>query len=275
MISESHSWDLCREFELNKKSLNSSFYIIASQNIFPCLLPLTQTQSRKGVKLTVWALKPPHPHSSCRRVPMCPGWSPSQHQTAARRAPDGPRTPPSALPAAVEAAEAAAETPCETSSCGAAAWRLPAAPGEDRETGRGGGRWRAETPRRSWEESREEKRSRGRRGGGGEKRKEIGARQCFTDKKKRRKKDAPDLTPNSSSLLLTSHFFSPTSFPPLSERETPVSGADVALPSLLLSLWSSPSGEGGECWGGPDGMRAGLGRRDRETEGWRKLEMKK
>ncbi|TNN69492.1 hypothetical protein EYF80_020326 [Liparis tanakae] len=80
---------------------------------------------------------------------------------AARHAPDGPRTPPlhSALPAAAEVARAAEATPCETSSCGAAARRLPAAPGGGRERGRGGGRWRAETPRREpgeeiWDEKR-------------------------------------------------------------------------------------------------------------------------
>lgn len=54
----------------------------------------------------------------------------------------------------------AVETPCETSSCGAAAQRLPGGPGEGRERGRGGGRRRAETPRRELGESRGEKRSR-------------------------------------------------------------------------------------------------------------------
>lgn len=45
------------------------------------------------------------------------------------------------------------ETPCETSSFGAAAQRLPGVPEEGREQGRGGGRQKAETPRRDLGES--------------------------------------------------------------------------------------------------------------------------
>lgn len=114
------------------------------------------------VKLTVLAQTPPHPRSACRHVPMCPGWSPSRCQTVVRRALDDPRILPpllAVLPAAAEVVRVAEETPCETSFSDAAAQRLPGELGEGREQGKGGGRRRAETPRRELEENRSEKRS--------------------------------------------------------------------------------------------------------------------
>lgn len=217
---------------------------------------------------------------------MCPGWSPSQHQTVALLAPAGPRAPHSALPAAVEVA---VETPCETSSCGAAAWRLPAAPGEDRETGRGGGRWRAETPRRSWEESREEKRSREdkeeeKRG----RREEPGS--ALSQERKEGDRSSWYFSSDSQLPLTAPNFFFLTYFadpllphPLLLSPSVPRWGRWLWAMLMLLSRhFSSPSDSltplketRGWVLGEPDGMRAGSRRKHRETEGWRKLQMKK
>lgn len=200
----------------------------------------------------------------------------------ARPAPDDRRTPPplSSLRSAagLEVATAAVETPCETSSCGAVARRHPAGLGGGRERGRGGGRLRAETPRRELgEESRDEKRSREEEeeveeGGKEEKKKRQAA---ITAKRKRRKgkgekNEAPPLPPAKLSLQTHPCTLSPSPLPvclpstkklisltvllPLSSsslssfslpllsspsppvREILVSEADVAPPSLLLSL---------------------------------------
>lgn len=188
--------------------------------------------------LTLWAQTPPHPHSSCRRAPMCAGWSPSRRRTAAPPALDGPRTPPSALPASVEVGKAAVETPCETSSCAAAAQELPAAPGGGREPGRGAGRWRAETPRRElggeskWEEEQEEEEERNKRGSRQSSKKEQ-EKQLWT----------------SPPLLLALAANSPLVHPP-----PPLHNENLFLSLVLLSLCLLPSPavfphpQRGRCW---------------------------
>lgn len=241
-------------------------------------------------ELTWWAQSPPHPHSFCRRAPTCPGWPPSRHQTVALCAPDDRHTPAllSANPAAaeVEVARAVAETPCKTSSCGAAARRLPGGPGGGREQGRGGGRRRAETPRRElggesgWEEENRGGRKGEGGGGGGEKEKRGGRRhsQPLIEKGKWGSQSPHchpprSLTPNSPSLILppTKNLF-PSLFcsfsvlfsslfplllsPPL-PPSLPQWGRCLSVMLLLFSrhfyspsLWSSRSGGGDEAFGG-------------------------
>lgn len=235
-LTKSEEWQVCGISRLSCRVVSKTFKFVMQITFFikPVISgnhtdnpnPDLKLQMLQNIliQLTVWARTPPHPRSSCRHVPMCPGWCPSQHQTAAPLAPAAPpHTPPSVLPAAVEVA---VETPCETSSCGAAAWRLPAAPGEDRETGRGGGRWRAETPRRSWEESWEEKRSRG-----DQEEEKRGRREEPGSALSQERKEGERSSSSDSQLPLTAPNFFFLTY-----------SADPLLPHLLLLSPSVPGG---------------------------------